>query len=172
MFLFWLKFNPSPPPPLAYNFETVYVLGADALLRNILCTFCLCSFLYIFIVPRYQFQLQGLMLFLGEIDLLLMLFLLTCIVPWYKTMKILFICPLSKQKKTPNSILSQIQNHQSQCVGQTLDTCIQSPLRLPHMKQSPGHLGRFPPKLAMTHPFNKPLPSQLQVFFELIFFKR
>ena len=145
MFLFWLKFNPSPPPPLAYNFETVYVLGADALLRNILCTFCLCSFLYIFIVPRYQFQLQGLMLFLGEINFLLMLFLLTCIVPWYKTNENL--SSVSIEKKIPNFILSQIQNHQSQFVGQTLDTCIHSPPRSPHMEQSPVHLGRVSPKI-------------------------
>ena len=41
MFLIWLKF---PPFSLAYDIETVYFWSADALLRNIHCTFCWCSF--------------------------------------------------------------------------------------------------------------------------------
>ena len=58
-----------------------------------------------------------------------------------------YLSSVSVEKKFPNFILSQIQNHQSQFVGQTLDTCIHSPPRSPHMKQSPVHLGRVSSKI-------------------------
>ena len=77
---------------------------------------------------------------------LLMLFLMTFILPWYKSMNAIHLSSVSKEKN-PNFNLSQNKNHQSQFVGQTLDTCIHSPPRSPHMKPSPVHSCGVPPKV-------------------------
>ena len=51
-------------------------------------------------------------------------------------------------EKISQFMLSQIQNHQSQFVGQTLDTHIHLSPRSPHMKQSPVHSCWVPPKIS------------------------
>ena len=51
-------------------------------------------------------------------------------------------------EKISQFMLSQIQNHQSQFVGQTLDTHIHLSPRSPHMKQSPVHSCGVPPKIS------------------------